>query len=226
MQHQILFVLFNFLQAFSALVITPANRSTKLVSQPVSRELYRARDSFPNQKLSGSIAYANFAAPKKETLARTRREYLREKARKLLLAQKNGLKVPTVNKLLPTPRQTSLMASTVKAPKNSSRQLALVHLKKTLGRRLFSDLTNDLKRKRIDITKLDSKDIDYLNQFYHRNYLMQRKLPRMPAGPLPGPIESAHIDSNYKEVSGGSFALRLPNLPQVVMVNQSPYYQY
>ena len=226
MKLQSLFILFTFLHAFLNLVITPSNRPSARIAESTSRELYGAPNKSASQSIDKAHAFAKLAEPKSEARVIDRKTYLREKARRMLLDNANGLKGATHSQLKPVPRRTSLTKSSPKAQTNESRRLALRNLKKILGKRMFLDLASDLKRKRIDITKLDSKDLDYLNQLYHRNYLMQRKLPRMPGGLLPGPIESAHIDSNYKEVSGGSFALRLPNLPQVVMVNQSPYYQY
>ena len=73
----------------------------------------------------------------------------------------------------------------------------------------LSKLTNeDLRKLLIDSTTVPAKDA--------------RKL--MAGGDKV--VESGAINTYIKELTGGNLSVRLPNLPQVVMVNQSPYYQY
>ncbi len=76
----------------------------------------------------------------------------------------------------------------------------------------------------INLSKLSSRKLTEL-------LLINKKIQiKKKSRKLPGPQDFVNVRAwnkvDINKITGGKLSVSLPNLPQVVMVNQNPYYSY
>ena len=106
----------------------------------------------------------------------------------------------------------------------SMRRKLVSVIKKTLTPEIFKSWQKNLQKKKVALKDLSNSDlreilIELENEPVSSN---GRKLVGLPEKVT----ENATMNTYIKELTGGTLSVRLANLPQVVMVNQAPYYQY
>ena len=113
----------------------------------------------------------------------------------------------------------------IKMPKNYRRirRKLILNLKNQITPIVYNLFIKSLHKKHVLLKNLNNSDLKQFIQdmFYPKLTKNQRKLQD------PTEVkEQATVNTMIREVSGGNLSVRLSNLPQVVMVNQAPYYQY
>jgi len=91
-----------------------------------------------------------------------------------------------------------------------------------MGKIPFKNWENKLKKSGIHLRKLSISQLWDLSYTTHDLIKNPRKLPGLPLPQKP----AALIKMDINKIRGGTMSIRFPNLPKVVVVNQTPYYSY
>lgn len=100
-----------------------------------------------------------------------------------------------------------------------SRKLLIKRFKKMMGKLAYNDWLLKMRNSGVHIKKMPLKQLAYL--FNTTQNLIKNEKERKLIVMI-----TAHEDYDINKMTGGKLAVRFPNLPQAIVVNQTPYYSY